>query len=288
MPQFAPGEAKTAIAPITISPAGLSCEVELFLGPDELTKLATSGRIPFTSTAVAQDISFPVTMPEVEGTYPVFLDVFVAGQLIGAYKATEDVVIVIFNMVTVSLRNPPAGAEWQLVLYDWNETDSIKSFQVGIGEAAVFNIPPEWEWPLRLDILIGNPITGEIYCRLHSTSDGFPQYHEDIFIPEPGEYYFNVATHLLDGIIEPGFVLGATNVPSNVKFWQAQISGAQSGYLESYQKWHCPVDPQGRNLVIWGVNTELETVYEPVWGVGPIYSGKNYIFDFLTKLLREV
>lgn len=93
MPEFAPGESKTAIAPITVQPAGLSCEAEIFLSPDELTKVATSGRIPFTSTGASQDIRLPITMPDVVGTYPIYLDVFIAGQLIYAYRAIEDVII---------------------------------------------------------------------------------------------------------------------------------------------------------------------------------------------------
>ncbi len=93
MPQFTPNEGKVAIATFPVKPAGLACTAELWLGSD-LTKVATSGEIPFTSTGASQSINLPITMPGVEGTYPVYLDVFVAGQLIGSYRAIEDVVIV--------------------------------------------------------------------------------------------------------------------------------------------------------------------------------------------------
>lgn len=110
MPQFALGESKTAVAPITAKPAGMACEAELFLGPDDMTKIATSGRIPFVSTGVKQDIRFPITMLG-EGTYPVYLDIFTNGLLIGAYKAVEDVIIVapvvLSGIVTNALTGKP-------------------------------------------------------------------------------------------------------------------------------------------------------------------------------------
>lgn len=93
MPEFAPGESKTAIAPITVSPSGLSCEAEVFLGPDEATKVATSGRIPFASTGYSQNVRLAIAMPSAEGTYHVFIDVYAEGLLIAAYQAIEDVVI---------------------------------------------------------------------------------------------------------------------------------------------------------------------------------------------------
>lgn len=94
MPEFVPGEAKTAVAPVVIRPAGLSCEAEIFLGPDETTKVVTSGRIPFTSTGASQDVRLPVAMPAAEGTYHVYVDVSVEDLLIGAYQAVEDVVVI--------------------------------------------------------------------------------------------------------------------------------------------------------------------------------------------------
>lgn len=101
MPQFALGEAKRATAPITVRPSGLSCEAEIFLGPDETTKVATSGRIGFTSTGVTQSVRLPITMPAVEGTYHAYIDVYAEGMLIAAYKAIQDVVIVTPEPVTI-------------------------------------------------------------------------------------------------------------------------------------------------------------------------------------------
>lgn len=92
MPQFAPSEVKSARAPITVQPAGLSCNAELYLVSNG-AKVATSGVKVFTSSGAKQDISLPITMPSAEGTYPVYLDIFTNGLLIGAYKAIEDVVI---------------------------------------------------------------------------------------------------------------------------------------------------------------------------------------------------
>lgn len=93
-PVMGPGTPQTAVAPITVTPAGLACSAELFLGPDEATKVATSGMIAFTSTGTPQSVSFPVIMPSPGGlAYHVYLDVFANGFLIVSYIATEDVII---------------------------------------------------------------------------------------------------------------------------------------------------------------------------------------------------
>ena len=91
-PVFTPGSSKTAVVSIPVSPAGLTCTMELFLGPDPSTKVATSGPVAFTSTGVAQNVTLPLVMPAIESTYHVYIDVIVAGELTG-YQATEDVVI---------------------------------------------------------------------------------------------------------------------------------------------------------------------------------------------------
>ena len=93
-PVFAPGVIKTAKVPVDVDPSGLSCQIEVFLGPNATTKTATSGLKSFTSTGAQQIISLPVTMPSAEGvSYHVYLDVYVEGYLLMAYVATEDVII---------------------------------------------------------------------------------------------------------------------------------------------------------------------------------------------------
>lgn len=94
MPEFAPGEAKIALAPITVSPSGMSCEAEIFLGPNEATKVVTSGEVPFTSIGAQQSVGLPITMPLNEGSYHPYIDVYAYGVRFLAYQAIEDVVIV--------------------------------------------------------------------------------------------------------------------------------------------------------------------------------------------------
>ena len=93
MPQFAPSVQKTAVAPITVAPAGLNCEAELFLGPNDATPVASSGIRTFLSTGSPQQVSFHVVMPATPGAYHVYVDVHAGGQLILAYIGSENVVI---------------------------------------------------------------------------------------------------------------------------------------------------------------------------------------------------
>ncbi len=94
-PVFAPGVTKTAKIPITVTPTGLSCSVELFLGPNASTKVVTSGLKPFTSTGLQQLVNAPVIMPSpaVGTSYHVYIDLYVAGMYLAGYTATDDVVI---------------------------------------------------------------------------------------------------------------------------------------------------------------------------------------------------
>lgn len=93
-PEFAPGSSHIAHVPVS-NPTSTewAYNAEFYLVKDS-TKYASSGTIPFTLAAGASDsIDFPITMPDIEGAYKVYLDVYVAGELIAAYQAIEDVVI---------------------------------------------------------------------------------------------------------------------------------------------------------------------------------------------------
>jgi len=103
MPQFAPSIQKTAVAPITVAPAGLNCEAELFLGPNDATPVVSSGLRPFVSSGAAQQVNFPVTMPVTLGTYHVYLDLLIGQTKIAGYIA-DDVVIAAAG-VTLTLGN---------------------------------------------------------------------------------------------------------------------------------------------------------------------------------------
>ncbi|MBA7655144.1 hypothetical protein ES703_63042 [subsurface metagenome] len=99
-PTFEAGEVRTARAQMTNPTAkAFSYNAELYLG---LPKVASSGSIAFSLTAgETKPVSFPVTMPDVEGDFPVYLDVLVAGEMVGAYQATENVIVVIIPAIVI-------------------------------------------------------------------------------------------------------------------------------------------------------------------------------------------
>lgn len=112
-PEFSPGSEHVAHCPVTNPTAKQwTYDAELYLVKDD-TKYASSGIVSFTLAAGAfATVDFPITMPGSEGTYNVYLDIYVAGDLIAAYQATEDVVVVVPEKATlignVDLQGRPA------------------------------------------------------------------------------------------------------------------------------------------------------------------------------------
>ncbi|MFC1910553.1 hypothetical protein ACFLXC_04635 [Chloroflexota bacterium] len=99
-PTFDAGATKTATARLTnLTAKQFTYSVELYLG---VSRAATSGvnmvTVPAGSYA---DAYFSVVMPLVEGSYPVFLDVWYEGVLLRHFQATENVVIQISPVIEV-------------------------------------------------------------------------------------------------------------------------------------------------------------------------------------------
>lgn len=85
MPQLEAGRTYTGKATMT-NPTNrsFSYTAELYLG---LPKVATSGVKSFTLAAgQSTPVSFSVKMPNYEGTFPVYLDVFVGTDMIAAFE----------------------------------------------------------------------------------------------------------------------------------------------------------------------------------------------------------
>lgn len=189
MPQFPPGAQKIARAPITVIPSGLSCQAELYLVSDS-TKVVTSGLIPFTSTGAAQDITFPITMPGANGSYHVYLDIFVSGTLIAAYVAEDVLIAAVAPLLLVATaegsdvdRSYIGGAGFGCINSDDDDisyAQNNKSFAnymswrwstvpVGsiIDEIAVYWKARLWDFPLA-------------YCNAYFKSAGGVRYMSDV------------------------------------------------------------------------------------------------------------
>ncbi len=130
------------------------------------------------------------------------------------------------NDVIIELKNPPDGAElWCLTLTDWNMTVLINELRAGlinITEVSTFEIPGGLSLPLRvasLQIAKWNEDMTAIIQLYYAQSmyptlwdwdlndygdEPDPNYRE-IFIPELGNYYFDVSIEefVLTGVAPP-------------------------------------------------------------------------------------
>ena len=85
---FGAGSVHNAVEPVTIGPAGLSCQMQVILatGSDangNPTGIITqSNLISFTATGAAQTVTVPVTMPAGGKSLYAFVDVISGGTII--------------------------------------------------------------------------------------------------------------------------------------------------------------------------------------------------------------
>ncbi len=93
MPQFNPGDGKTAVVPMSNPTAkAFDYTVQLLMG----TTLTLTSSVNFHLEAGEQkNINIPVTMPSAAGDYPVYINVLSGGASVALYQATENVTIAI-------------------------------------------------------------------------------------------------------------------------------------------------------------------------------------------------
>jgi hypothetical protein len=91
MPQFYAGEAKTArVTMRNPTSKDFSYQAAVILGLPEIARSEQSFAIPAGEERI---IDFPLTIPSVTGTHPVYVHVSAASKTLAIYQATEDVTI---------------------------------------------------------------------------------------------------------------------------------------------------------------------------------------------------
>ena len=92
-PVFRPGSTRIADASIKVTPTEVDCSVVLFLSKDGgVTKAASGGVTPFTSSGIPQQGEQLIVMPD-EGVYEVFTEIDVAGVVIKIFQSPDNVTV---------------------------------------------------------------------------------------------------------------------------------------------------------------------------------------------------
>jgi len=124
------------------------------------------------------------------------------------------------KVVTVALKNPPGDAEnWSMALTDWDVTVPIHEISgeemLNIAGAATFEIPSGLEFPLRVTHLQITKWNEDrtaliVLYRIQSFrpylwdfdlmdwSDVPDPSYREVFIPAPGDYFYNVTAELFE------------------------------------------------------------------------------------------
>lgn len=115
MLEFSPGEAKTAIVPMSNPTVrALDYTAILYLG---VTVDAMATQAFHLEPGETKNVSFSIIMPTTLGTYPVYLDVSSEGVLVGHYQA-EDILISLVPWVFYDVQCPIEST-----LTDWWSVD---------------------------------------------------------------------------------------------------------------------------------------------------------------------
>jgi hypothetical protein len=294
MPQFAPSSVHVA-TPVFSNPksAGFDYRAALCMGA-ALTEMASASF--HLDAGQSKSVPFSVTMPSVQGTYPVYLKVTSGGVLIGTFVATEDVVIFTptINIIKIKwdqLAETVWPGNYQYTPYfpdpatsGWPSHTALVTFQnptpVGLDYQAELYLAPQ-ATPLRQPASASASFHIDA-GQLKSIPFLFPG-----GLNVPNNLY-NAYTMRLritsSGKFLPGEFILKVILPANAMGWDAPriLAGGSRNIVINWGSFELPGvgwNPSATSTHVPMPQDDLTMFFEFFWGVAP--SGPGYFyFDY--------